>query len=130
MIRFLTLAEVLLIYQDQIRRYGGAYGVRDISLLNSAIHVPQSTFEKRHLHATIPEMAAAYTYHICQNHALLDGNKRVSLASALVFLDLNGYDFQSTEEEAYDMIMSVALGEMDKKMLTDLFARHAVKRAD
>ncbi|MEW6548582.1 MAG: type II toxin-antitoxin system death-on-curing family toxin [Spirochaetota bacterium] len=128
MIRFLTLAEVLMIYEDQMRRYGGAYGVRDINLLSSAVYMPQATFGKKYLHPTIPGMAAAYAYHICENHALLDGNKRVALASALVFLDINGFDFESSEDEIYETMMEVAAGKMSKLHLAAQFAKFSNKR--
>jgi len=123
MIRFLTLSEIMMIYEDQIRNYGGTYGVRDLSLLSSAIYMPQSSFDGKYLHRTIPEMAAAYAYHICQNHALVDGNKRVALASALVFLDINGYDFNCSEDEIYRIMMAVANSEMSKIELTNYFIR-------
>jgi len=128
MIRFLTLTEILLIYEDQIRRYGGLYGVRDITLLSSASYVPQSTFDGKYLHETIPEMAAAYAFHICENHALVDGNKRVALASALVFLDLNGFDFNCSEEEIYKIIISVASNNMKKEELSTIFKKYSIKR--
>lgn len=127
-IRFLTLSEVLLIYEDQIRRYGGAYGVRDLSLLSSAVYVPRSSFESQFLHSTVPEMAAAYAYHICENHALIDGNKRVGLAAALVFLDINGYDFDCPEEKIYRIMMDVAGGKMNKAELTEKFIRYSIRR--
>ncbi len=125
MIRFLTLAEVLIIYEDQIRHYGGAYGVRDMNLLQSAVYMPQASFEGRYLHESIPQMAAAYAYHLCENHALIDGNKRVTLAATLVFLDLNGFEFDSSEEEIYEVMMAVASGTMDKPALTAVFERCA-----
>jgi death on curing protein len=127
-IRFLTLSEVLLIYEDQIRRYGGSYGVRDLSLLSSAVYVPQSTFEKHYLHKTIPEMAAAYAFHICNNHALIDGNKRLALASALVFLDINGFDFDCSEDDIYRIMMEVAGSSMSKAELTEKFIRYSRQR--
>ncbi|AEJ18513.1 type II toxin-antitoxin system death-on-curing family toxin [Gracilinema caldarium] len=129
-IRFLTLSEVLLIYEDQVRRYGGAYGVRDVSLLSSAIYVPQATFERQYLHKSIPEMAAAYAYHIYENHALIDGNKRVALASALVFLDINGFDFECSEDEIYEIMMKVASGTMNKTELTKKFVQFSKKKND
>jgi death-on-curing protein len=125
MIRFLTLSEVLLIYEDQIRRYGGTYGVRDLHLLSSAMYMPQATFNNQYLHTTIPAMAAAYAYHLCENHALIDGNKRVALASALVFLDLNNYDFDCPEDEIYEVMMKVASNTMNKKELTEIFEKYA-----
>src|SRR4030042_1212330 len=97
--RFLTMSEVLTILQDQISRYGGKYGVRDITLLSSAIAMPESTFGGKYLHKDIYEQAAAYAFHICQNHPFLDGNKRTALASALVFLDINGIEIEDPNEE-------------------------------
>jgi death-on-curing protein len=117
----------MIIYEDQIRNYGGSYGVRDLSLLSSAIYMPQSSFDGKYLHKTIPEMAAAYAYHICQNHPLIDGNKRVALASALVFLDINGYDFTCTEDEIYRIMMAVANSEMSKPELTRNFIKYSKK---
>jgi death-on-curing protein len=125
MIHFLTLSEVLFIYENQIRLYGGAYGVRDLNLLHSAIYVPQSTYDNNYLHKSIPEMAAAYAFHICGNHALLDGNKRVALASALVFLDINGYELTCTENEAYRIMMKVAKNEISKQELTIFFEKNS-----
>lgn len=127
-IRFLTLSEVLLIYEDQIRLYGGRYGLRDISLLSSAIYIPQATFGKKYLHETIPQMAAAYAFHICENHALIDGNKRTALAAALVFLDINGYDFDCTEDEIYAVMMAVASNKMTKEELEKVFEKYSKKR--
>jgi death-on-curing protein len=127
-IRFLTLSEVLMIYEDQIRQYGGRYGVRDISLLSSAIYIPQSTFDKKYLHKTIPQMAAAYAFHICENHALIDGNKRTALATALVFLDINGFNFDCPEDEIYDVMMSVAKNEKSKEELEAVFKKYSKKR--
>ena len=111
-----------------MRRYGGAYGVRDLSLLSSAIYTPQATFEKKYLHNGIPEMAAAYAYHICENHALVDGNKRVALASALVFLDINGYDFKCSEDEIYEIMMGVASKKITKNELTKKFVQCSKRR--
>ena len=124
-IRFISLPEVLLIYRDQINNYGGRYGIRDMDLLSSAQHAPRSTFGERYLHETIPRMAAAYAFHLCGNHALIDGNKRTALATALVFLDINGYEFTCTEDEVYETMMAVASSRMEKEELEDFFERHA-----
>ena len=117
MIKFLTLSEVLQILEDQIRNYGGAYGVRDLNLLSSAIYMPESSFNGNYLHKTVPAMAAAYAFHIYQNHPFIDGNKRVALASSLVFLDLNGYEFDCDEEILYNEIVGVAKSEVKKEKL-------------
>ena len=128
MIKFLTLSEVLLILEDQIRNYGGAYGVRDINLLSSAIYLPESSFDGKYLHETIPAMAAAYTYHLCQNQPFVDCNKRVALASALVFLDINGYEFNCKDEILYSKIMDTAKGEMKKDDLIKFYEKHSTKK--
>jgi death-on-curing protein len=91
-IRFLSVDEVVQLHEDQIRPYGGASGLRDISLLESAVAQPAATFEGRDLHPDLIDKAAAYAFHLCCDHPFVDGNKRVALASALVFLDLNGVE--------------------------------------
>jgi len=116
-IKFLTLSEVLLILDDQIKNYGGKYGIRDINLLSSAIYMPESSFKGQYLHKTIPAMAAAYAFHICQNHPFIDGNKRAALASSLVFLDINGYELNCRDETLYKKIMDTAKGEIKKEDL-------------
>ncbi|MCL1958251.1 MAG: type II toxin-antitoxin system death-on-curing family toxin [Spirochaetes bacterium] len=125
MIKFLTLSEVLLILDDQIKNYGGIYGIRDINLLSSAIYMPESSFEGQYLHETIPAMAAAYAFHICQNHPFIDGNKRVALASSLVFLDINGYELFCKDETLYNKVMDIAKGEMKKEVLIKFYEKHS-----
>ena len=119
--RFLTLSEVLSILQDQISRYGGEFGVRDLGLLSSALAVPQATYGGTVLHDDLFQMAAAYAFHIYQNHPFLDGNKRVGMATALVFLHLNGIELTDPEGKLYGMMMAVARGEKGKVEVTALF---------
>jgi death-on-curing protein len=128
MIKFLTLSEVLIILDDQIKNYGGIYGIKDIKLLSSAIYMPESSFGGKYLHETIPAMAAAYAFHICQNHPFLDGNKRVALASSLIFLDINGYELNCKDETLYNKIMDMAKGEIKKEELINFFEKHSSKK--
>ena len=114
-----------MILEDQIRNYGGAYGVRDLKLLESAIYMPESSFDGKYLHETIPAMAATYAYHICQNHPFIDGNKRVALASSLVFLDINEYEFNCNNEKLYNEIMNVAKGEEKKDKLIKFYEKYS-----
>lgn len=113
-ISFLTLAEVIEIHADQIQRYGGSDGVRDMNLLSSAVAMPYASFSGGFLHSDIYEMASAYAFHICQNHPFVDGNKRTALASALVFLELNGISISDPKGRLYDAMISLAEGEMNK----------------
>lgn len=119
--RFLTLAEVLRILQDQVTRYGGDFGIRGLGLLSSAIAVAQASFGGKELHADLFEIAAAYAFHICQNHPFIDGNKRVALASALVFLDLNGVQIRDPEDRLYPLMMRVASSRASKAEIAATF---------
>jgi death-on-curing protein len=113
-ITFLTLAEIVNIHTDQIDRYGGHKGVRDINLLSSAVAMPYASFSEKFLHPDIFEMAAAYAYHISQNHPFLDGNKRTALASALIFLELNRISISDPEGELYGSIIQITSGKLGK----------------
>jgi death-on-curing protein len=117
------MGEVLLILQDQIRRYGGAYGVRDRELLSSALAMPSSSFEGDYLHKDLDDQAAAYVFHICQNHPFIDGNKRTALAAALVFLSLNRIDLDDPNEALYKLMMNVSAKGMDKEDIAAEFRR-------
>jgi len=116
-IEFLSLAELIEIHNNQIELYGGEYGIRDISLLSSALSMPLASFDGRYLHDGLFDMAAAYIYHICQNHPFVDGNKRVALVAGLVFLDFNGVEIHDPNDELYPMMMNVAFGKVDKKYI-------------
>jgi death on curing protein len=111
---FLSLAEVLQIHQDQVARYGGATGIRDIELLKSTLGMPPATYGGQFLHTDIYEMAAAYLFHLAKNHPFVDGNKRVGAVAALVFLDLNGFVFDAPEEDFAEMVLAVARGDLGK----------------
>jgi len=111
---FLTLDEVLAIHADQIRRYGGSHGVRDLGLLSSAVAMPQASFGGVYLHTSLAEMAAAYLFHIAQNHPFVDGNKRAALAAALAFIWLNDQCLEAGEDELTELVMGIAAGRLSK----------------
>ena len=111
---FLSLERVLRIHRSMIERYGGDEGIRDAGLLHSAIAVPQASFGGEYLHADLFEMAAAYLYHIVQNHPFLDGNKRTGAAAAIVFLAMNDVPLRADEEALVDITLRVASGKSGK----------------
>ncbi len=117
---FLTLAEVIEIHADQILRYGGGEGIRDINLLSSAVAMPYAAFSDQFLHVDIFEMAAAYAFHLSQNHPFIDGNKRTALASALVFLEINGTSITDPKGRIYDVMMSLAAGKLNKSEFAEI----------
>lgn len=119
MIHFIPESVVLAIHDDQIRLYGGAYGVSDSASLDSALHMPQATFGGEFLHTTIFAMAAAYGFHLCQNHPFIDGNKRTAGMVMFTFLQLNGIEPTASEPDYFAVMMSVASGQMSKEQLAE-----------
>ena len=118
---FLSLDEVLEIHEQQIERYGGSSGLRDGGGLESATATPQATFGGEFLHIAIPAMAAAYLFHLCQNHPFLDGNKRVGTNAAITFLLINNWEPTFDEEELVDLVLSVATGGLSKPRVIEIF---------
>jgi death-on-curing protein len=123
-IRFLGLEEVMALQADQIERYGGKIGVRDLGLLESAVAAPEASFGGGYLHGTLPEMAAAYLYHIAQNHVFVDGNKRAAAASMFMFLYLNDLLLVCDEDGLVDLTLAVANGKMTKADVAVFVAQH------
>lgn len=96
---YLTMAEVLAIHADQIERYGGSPGVRDLGLLESALFRPQTGY-----YADLIEQTAALWESLGQNHPFIDGNKRTAFAAAYTLLAINGVRLTAGPEETYDFI--------------------------
>lgn len=111
---FLTLDEGLAIHAHQITRYGGALGVRDQGLLESALAMPAVIFAGEYLHPSLAEQAAAYLFHLVKNHPFVDGNKRVGLACSLAFLRMNGIRVRATDDDLVDIVVGVAEGRRSK----------------
>jgi death-on-curing protein len=127
---FLSLEEVLEIHRQQIDRYGGASGVRDLALLESAVAQPQASFSNEFLHASIAAMAAAYLFHICRNHPFVDGNKRVAANAAITFLLMNDWEPTFTEDALVDTVLAVASSSMAKEDLVRFFQAYSVPRSN
>ena len=123
-IEFLTLEDVLALHDALIQRYGGSPGFRDTGLLEAALAMPQAGFGSQYFHDFPHEMAAAYLFHLVRNHAFIDGNKRVALACAILFFKINRVSYSITEEEAVDLTVETASGNMDKGAVTAFFRKH------
>lgn len=123
---FLTLDEVLALHHEQVRQFGGSAGLRDLSLLESALGSVTATFGGAFLHETIFEMASAYLYGICRNHPFVDGNKRAAVAAALTFLRMNGLRIRASEDDFYDLVIGVAEGRVAKAAVAVFLQQHAV----
>ena len=120
-IRFLSVDDVLAIQEDTIRCEGGLAGVRDPGLLDSGVTMSRERFGGEHLHRGFSAMAAAYLYHIAQNHPFHDGNKRAGAMVALVFLHVNGVGALPSPDDLERVTLRVAAGEMSKAELTGWF---------
>ena len=121
---FLDLDHVIRLHCSLIERYGGMEGVRDVGLLHSAIAMPQAAYGGEYMHGDIFEMAAAYLYHIVQNHPFLDGNKRTGAASAIVFLAMNDIQIDNDEKGLVQLTLSVATGQIGKTEAAEFFRSH------
>lgn len=120
-VTFLGLDEVLALHADQLGRYGGAAGIRDLGLLESALAVPAATFDGRFLHESLLEMAAAYLIHLAQNHPFLDGNERIALMTAIVFLGLNGRRLEAEPSALLQLVLDAAQRNVSKAQVAVFF---------
>ena len=121
---FLSLAEVLEIHRDQVERYGGHTGIRDLGLLQSALAMPAAGFGGKYLHSDLIEMSAAYLFHIVQNHPFVDGNKRTGTVAAIVFLSLNAIELQADETQLEKLVFDVAKGKAGKSTVADFLRKN------
>lgn len=128
MIRFIDKNTLLIFHKDQLERYGGKQGLRDEGLLESALAQPQTSFDGEYVHQNIFQMAAAYGFHICQNHPFFDGNKQTALISMYMFLYVNGYKLVADKKSLFALIMDLANGEVSKEELTKYLKEHSNKR--
>jgi death-on-curing protein len=115
-----TVAGILAIHEEVLAAHGGLAGVKDLALLESAIAAPQASFSGQALVQDPLDIAAAYLFHLCQNHPFNDGNKKTALAACLVFLAQNGLFDQSTHLDVDlwgNLVLQVASSQMGKKDL-------------
>ena len=117
---FLTVDEVIYLHGRGIDLYGGSHGIRDFGLVESATLAAQQSFGGEFLCQSIEEMATTYWFNLANNHGFIDGNKRVALRAADVFLARNGFDLNLSQEEAAVTTERVAAGEVSKLELLEI----------
>jgi len=118
---FLTIDDALAIHRLQLEKFGGQDGVRELSLLESALAMPPQSFGGDYVHEDLFAMAGAYLFYICKNHPFLDGNKRTAAAMAAVFLGMNGF-FLVAEPSAFtDLTLAIAESRARKQDASDFF---------
>jgi death-on-curing protein len=116
---------VLAMHSAQLAEHGGSDGIRDETLLDSALAKPRNVFA----YADQPDifrLAASYAFGIARNHAFVDGNKRTALVVSLTFLDRNGWDIVASKEDIYFTFLHLADGSLTEEELTAWFTQHAV----
>jgi death-on-curing protein len=124
----LTVEAVERIHERVLAAHGGSPGLRDKRLLESAVGAPQATFGGRPLFQDGVEIAAAYLFYLCSNHAFVDGNKRTALASALVFLQVNNLleddELPSRDVDAWEaLVLDIAASKLDREQTAERLRR-------
>lgn len=116
--------QVLKMHSMLIERIGGRDGVRDLSVLKSALEAPFQTFLGEDLYLTIEQKAARLCYGLIKNHAFHDGNKRIGVLTLLTFLEINEIKVEFNDEELIDIGISIATDKMSLEALTDKINQH------
>ena len=114
----------IAIHKRQLAEHGGADGIRDVGLLESALARARQRFAYEDPTPTIPALAAAMAYGIARNHAFIDGNKRTAYVVCRTFLILNGFDLTAELAERYTTFLSLAEGSLSEAELTDWLTSH------
>lgn len=122
--RYLTLGEVVALQQQVLSQAGGAAGIRDLGLLESALAQPKATFDGIDLHPTLIEKAAALGFALVANHAFIDGNKRIGHATMEVFLIMNGLEIDADVEEQERLMLDIASGQRQRDDLAEWLRHH------
>ncbi len=117
--------EVLIAHSMQLAEHGGSDGIRDETLLDSALAKPRNVFAYSD-EVTLPRLAASYAFGLARNHAFVDGNKRTALVVSEGFLRLNGLRIVSSPEEKYFTFLRLADGSLSEEELTAWLTKHAI----
>ena len=118
--------EVLVAHSRQLAEYGGSDGIRDETLLDSALAKPRNVFACADDAVTLPRLAASYAFGIVRNHAFVDGNKRTALVVSEGFLRVNGWKVVVSAEEKYLTFIRLASGSLSEKEMAAWFTMHSV----
>jgi len=125
--RWIGKKAFLLLHEESLAEFGGARGLRDEGVLDSALFRPQNTHTYK-AGSTLADLAAAYAYGIVKNHAFVDGNKRAAFLSIGLFLALNGHRLTADRVDAIQTTLAVASGRLDEKSLAAWIAENCSKK--
>lgn len=125
--RWLSKKALLLLHEESLATFGGAPGLRDEGLLDSALARPQNT-HAYNADSTLADLAAPYAFGLAKNHAFMDGNKRAAFLSIGIFLAINGFKLVADQVDAIQTMLAVAAGELDEKGLSAWIHKNSVRR--
>jgi death on curing protein len=126
--RYLSLAEVLVLHERIMAQSGGAAGLRDLGSLESALAQPRTTFDGVDLYPSLAEKAAALAHSLVGNHPFVDGNKRIGHAALETYLVLNGFELAADIEDAERVFLALAAGDVTRSALGVWIEQHLVPR--
>lgn len=121
--KFLSAEQVLFIHARVISETGGSHGLRDIGLLQSAVARPNATFDGEELYSSTFEKAAALMHSLIKNHPFIDGNKRVGVLSAIVFLNNNNIIIEARNDDLINFTLSV-VNDLQLNQIAEWFEKH------
>ncbi len=126
--QLLTLEQVLILHQRVIEQSGGATGIRDRDILESALAQPYMSYDGQYLYPTLIEKVAALGFSLINNHPFVDGNKRIGHAAIEVTLLMNGYEIQADVDTQETIIFAIAASEMSRESFLEWLQGHIVNR--
>jgi len=126
--RYLSLNEVLDLYQQIMKQSGGAIGIRDLGALESSMAQPRMSFDGKDLYPSIVEKASALCFFLVMNHPFIDGNKRIGHAAMEIFLVLNGYEIEALVDDQEKVIFNLASGKINQNIFNEWLCTHIKSR--
>ena len=124
--KILSKKQIISLHEVLIESFGGSPGIRDEGLLDAAINAPFQTFDNQSLYPTIQSKAAQLCFGFVNNHAFVDGNKRIGAHVMLIFLELNGINLEYSQRDLYEIILDVAAGKAQAENLLKWILAHQV----
>ena len=125
---WISLELATALHHRQLAEHGGAAGVRDTGLLDSALNRPRHLYAYSDPKPSLPALAAAYGFGIARNHAFIDGNKRTAAVVCELFLELNGWSLIADDTEMYPIFLALGAGEIDEEGLAEWLGQNAKKK--
>ncbi len=122
----ISVKEAEEIHKILVENFGGAKGIRDLAILESALARPFQTFSRKDLYPTVVQKAGALIESILINHPFIDGNKRTGYVLMRLFLNNNNLDIKASQDEKYNFVMEIASGKIKFEKIVEWLSNHTV----